>query len=126
MIQMFQESAIAEHVYNFPHHNILFDQTKIVDKSVGLLRRFREIIEIKKIIYGGTSIYRDEGDFKINSIYNSLIKDQSKTSTSIDLHNCPETSKNLANESQSNVNAVRSQRTAAKIANGKIYSIYNL
>ena len=50
-------------------------------------------------MYGAISINRDEGDFKINSIYNSLIKYQSKTSTSIDLHNCPETSNNLANES---------------------------
>jgi len=119
------ESAIAGHVYNFPHHSILFDQTKIIDKSVGLLQSFREIIEIKKIIYGGISINRDEGEFKINSIYNSLIKDQSKTSMSIDLHNCPETSNNLANGGQSMVNAVRSQRTAAKIANEKIHSIYN-
>ena len=30
------ESAIAEHVYNFSHHSIFFDQTKIVDESVGL------------------------------------------------------------------------------------------
>ena len=74
---------------------------------------------------GGISINRDEGDFKINSISNSLIKDQLKTSTSIDLHNCPETSNNLANESQSKVNTVKSQRTAAKIANEKIHSIYN-
>ena len=112
-------------MYNFPHHSILFDQTKIVDKSAGLLQSFREIIEMKKIIYGGININRDEGEFKINSIYNSLIKDQSETSTSIDLHNCPETNNNLANESQSMVNAVRSQRTAAKIANEKIHSIYN-
>ena len=66
---------------------------------------------------GGISINRDKGDFTIYSIYNSLIKDQSKTSTSIDLHNCHETSNNLVNESQSRVNTVRSQRTAAKIAN---------
>ena len=44
---------------------------------------------------------------------------------SIELHNCPETSNNLANGGQSMVNAVRSQRTAAKIANEKIHSIYN-
>ena len=119
------ESAIAEHVYNFPHHSMLFDQTKIVDKSVGLLQSFREIIEIKRLSIGGISINRDEGDFKINSIYNSLIKDQSKISTSIDLHNCPETSNNLANKSQSKVNTVRSQQTAAKIANENIHSIYN-
>ena len=74
---------------------------------------------------GVISINRDEGEFKINSIYNSLIKDQSKTSMSIGLHNCPETSNNLTNGGQSMVNAVRSQRTAAKIANEKIHSIYN-
>ena len=63
------ESAIAEHVYNFHHHNILSDQTKIVDVSVRLLQNFREIIEIKNTIYGGISINRDEGDFKIISFF---------------------------------------------------------
>jgi len=42
------ESAVAEHIFYFPHHNILFDQTKIVDASVRLLQSFREIIEINK------------------------------------------------------------------------------
>ena len=64
-------------------------------------------------------------EFKIHSIYNSLIKDQSKTSMSIELHNCPETSNTLANGGQSMVNAVRSHQTAAKIATEKIHSIYN-
>ena len=86
--------------------------------SVGLLQSFKEIM-------GGISIDRDEGDIKVNSIYNNLIKDQLKTSTSSDLHNFPETSDSLANESQCKVNTVRSQRTAAKLANENIHSIYN-
>ena len=45
---------------------------------MGFLQSFTEIIEIKKIIYGGISINRDEGDFRINSIYNSLIEEQVK------------------------------------------------
>jgi hypothetical protein len=57
----------------FPHHSILFDQTKIVDTSLGLLQSFREIIEVKKIIYGGISINRDEGEFVMVYHFSFLI-----------------------------------------------------
>ena len=119
------ESAVAEHLYNFPHHSILFDQTKIVDTSVGLLQSFREIIEIKKIIYGGTSINRDEGEFGINSIYNSLIKMQARYSTNTDFNNISETKDDLANKGQNGLNDEKSKRTAAKLATKRIHSIYN-
>ena len=119
------ESAVAEHLYNFPHHSILFDQTKIVDTSVGLLQSFREIIEIKKIIYGGISINRDEGDFRINSIYNSLIKKQVKFSTSTIFDNSSDTNDDLADKGQTGLNAGKGKRTAAKLASKRICSIYN-
>jgi translation elongation factor EF-Ts len=41
------ESAVAEHIFDFPQDNILFDQKNIVDMSIGLLQSFRKIIEIK-------------------------------------------------------------------------------
>ena len=82
------------------------------------------IIQIKKIIYGGISISGDEGDFRINSIHNSLIKVQVKTSTSNDLHNCPGTRDNLKT-SHNEIKAGKSQRTVAKLANKKIHLIYN-
>ena len=61
--------------YYYPHHFILFDQTKIAETFIGFLKSFRETNEIKKkIIYRGISINRDEGDFTTSSIYNSSIK----------------------------------------------------
>ena len=80
-----------------------------------------EISFRKKIIYGGISINRDEGDFRINSIYNRLIKEQVKTSKSIYFNNCPAASDNLANKSHNEVKAEKSQQTAAKLANNKIH-----
>ena len=41
------EAAVPDQIFHFPHHSILFDQTKIVDMSEGLLQSFRKIIEIK-------------------------------------------------------------------------------
>ena len=55
----------------------------------------------------------------------SLIKDQLKTSTSIDLHSCPKAGSDLASKGRGRVNAVRSQWTATRLANEKIHSIYN-
>ena len=37
---------------DFPHHSIRFDQTRIIDTSVGILRSLRQIIETKKITSG--------------------------------------------------------------------------
>ena len=52
----------------------------------------------------------------MNSIYNILIKEQVKSSTSSNLHNCPGTSDNLVKKSQNKVKSGISQRTAAKLA----------
>jgi uncharacterized protein YajQ (UPF0234 family) len=64
----------------------------------------------------GININSDEEDFKINSIYNILIKKQVKYSTSNNLNNCPETNDKLANKGQNEVKSGKSQRMAAKLA----------
>jgi len=44
------ESAVAKHVFDFPHHDFLFDQTKIVVTSGGLLLKFQRNYRNKKKI----------------------------------------------------------------------------
>jgi len=53
------------------------------------------------------------------------MKEQVKSSSNSDLHNCPGKSDNHANRSQNEVKAGKSQWAGAKLANRKIHLIYN-
>ena len=78
------------------------------------------------MIYGGISISRDEGEFRINSIYNSSIEKQVRYSTSTNFNNSSDTKDDLADKGQTGLNTGKGKRTAAKLSTKRIRSIYNL
>jgi hypothetical protein len=56
------DSALAQHVYENPHHFILFDEASIVAPVKGLTQVFREAVEIKKHIHQKVALNRDTGE----------------------------------------------------------------
>ena len=63
---------------------------------------------------------RDEGEFRMNLIYNNLIKGQAKFSNSSELQNSSRINDNPPSESRVwEVKAGKNQRTADKLANKK-------
>jgi len=59
----------------------------------------------------------------VNSMNNSLTKEQVKSSTISGLYNCLGTGDNLANKSQNEVKSGKSQRNAVKLANTKCINL---
>ena len=67
------DSALAQHVYESPHHFILFDETSIVAPVKGLTQVFREAVEIKKHIHQKVALNRDTGETFLSPIYDKII-----------------------------------------------------
>ena len=67
------DSALAQHVYDNPHHFVLFDNTSIIAPVKGLIQVFREAVEIKKYIHRKVALNRDTGETYLSPIYNELI-----------------------------------------------------
>jgi hypothetical protein len=66
-------SALAQYVYESPHHFILFDETSLVPPVKGLTRLFREAVEIKKHIHQKVALNRDTGETFLSPIYDEII-----------------------------------------------------
>ena len=62
-------------LFDFLHHNILNDQPKIIDTSVGHLQSFREITEIKKLSMRGLVSTEMKGNIDSIQYLTILLKD---------------------------------------------------
>lgn len=113
-------SALAEHIFNFPNHFILFENVSLISRDQGLKQTFRETIEIKKILFKNNSINRDTGEFGLNSIYDNLLRSNKVNITSPKSYDlCPRNTSVKSNEPEPK----RSRRFASAVALKKIRAI---
>ena len=76
-----QKSAITDHVVD-TNHSIEWDNAKIIDRESDKTTRWlKEAIWIKR--RGNKTINRDEGAYKLNSIFDQLITMPSPTVTNV-------------------------------------------
>ena len=76
-----QKSAITDHVVD-TNHSIEWDNAKIIDRESDKTTRWlKEAIWIKR--RGNKTINRDEGAYKLNSIFDQLITTPSPTVTNV-------------------------------------------
>ena len=112
--------ALSEHIYNFPNHFILFENVSLISRDQGLKQIFREIIEIKKILFKNNSINRDTGEYGLNSVYDNLLSSNKVNITSPKSYNlCPHNMSDKSNEPEPK----RSKRLASAVALKKIRAI---
>ena len=66
------DSALAQHLYENPHHFILFDNTSIIAPVKGLMQVFREAVEVKKHIHLKITLNRDTAETHLIPIYDEI------------------------------------------------------
>ena len=92
----------------------------LISRDQGLRQIFREIIEIKKILFKNISINKDTGEFGLNSIYDNLLRSNTVNITSPKSYDlCPRNMSDNSNEPEPK----RSKRLASAVALKKIRAI---
>jgi hypothetical protein len=116
-------SALSEHIFNFPDHFILFENASLISRDRGLKQNFRETLEIKKILFKNIALNRDTGEFRLNSVYNNLLKSNKAKFNSLNVVDlCPSVISFNADEP----NPRRSKRLTSAFALKRIIELNNM